>query len=152
MKKILVIGLISGFFSVGAFAAACPATSSGATIAAGAVTGGTTNTEQCVCDGGKAIKNTVNGGSTSQRSALTTPIFVLQGFDVQCSANTLVSYNEVSPTGFAVGSGSRKGNQAFKGSTAGGGIAAMPTSCPASGCTATEVTAANLAATADAGT
>ena len=146
MKKILVIGMISSFFSAGAFAAACPTTTSGAAIAAGATTGGTQDTEQCICDGGTAKKNTINGGSA--QATLTTPIFVQRGFDVQCSANTLVSYNEVSPTGFAVGSGSKKGNRAFKGSTAGGGIAEAGV-CPTSGCTATEVTAANLAATAD---
>ena len=146
MKKILVIGLISSVFSVGAFAAACPTATSGATIAAGATTGGTLNTEQCICDGGIARRNTVNGGSA--QTTLTTPIFVQRGFDVQCSANTLVSYNEVAPTAFAVGSASRKGNRAFKGSSAGGGIAEAGV-CPATGCTATEVTAANAAATAD---
>jgi hypothetical protein len=148
MKKILVIGLISSFFSAGAFAAACTATattSSSTPIAAGATTGGTAATEQCVCDGGAAVKSTVNGG---KGQTATTPIFLQSGFDVQCSANTIVSYNEVSSTGFAVGSGSKKGNQSFKGSSAGGGIA-KHLDCAASGCIATDVTAANVQAALD---
>lgn len=143
MKKILIAGLISGFFSAGAFAAACTGTGSAQT--AGAASGGTANTEQCICNGGTAVKSTVNGG---KGSTATTPIFVLTGFDVQCSANTLVSYNEVSPTAFAVASGSVKGNQTFIGSSAGGGIA-VSASCTGTGksCTAGDVTTANAAAT-----
>lgn len=147
MKKILVVGLISSFFSAGAFAAACTATAttSAQAGAAGSATAPTTG-EQCVCDGGTAFKNTVNGGASN--ATITTPIFVQRGFDVQCSANTIVSYNEVSPTGFAVGSGSRKGNRMFKGSTAGGGIAEAGT-CATTGCTGANVTTANAAATTD---
>ena len=77
-----------------------------------------------------------------------TPIFVKTGFDVQCSANTLVSYNEVSGTAFAVASGSMKGNQTFIGSSNGG---AVTTSAKCTGtndaCTAANVTTANAAAT-----
>jgi hypothetical protein len=78
----------------------------------------------------------------------TAPIFLQTGFDVQCSANTIVSYNEVSSTGFAVSSGSKKGNQSFKGSSAGGGVA-KHLDCAASGCIATDVTAANVQAATD---
>lgn len=141
MKKIFVIGLISGLFSAGAFAAACPDTSSGALVAAGATTGGTAATEQCICDGGTARKNTVNGGSGT---VLTTPIFVKNGFDVQCSNNTLVSYDEVSGTAFAVSSGSKKGNQSFIGTSNGGSVT---TSAKCTGtndaCTAANVTTAH---------
>ncbi|MDO9272181.1 MAG: hypothetical protein Q7T94_04085 [Rugosibacter sp.] len=148
MKKLLVIGLISSFFSAGAFAAACTATattSPGGPQTAGSAAGGTAATEQCVCDGGKAEKSTVNGGKGSTATA---PIFLQTGFDVQCSANTIVSYNEVSSTGFAVGSGSKKGNQSFKGSSAGGGVA-KHADCAPSGCVATDVTAANVQAATD---
>jgi hypothetical protein len=148
MKKLLVIGLISSFFSAGAFAAACTATattSPGGAQAAGAATGGTAGTEQCVCDGGTAVKSTVNGG---KGNTATSPIFLQTGFDVQCSANTIVSYNEVSATGFAVGSGSKKGNQSFKGSSAGGGVA-KHADCAASGCIATDVTTAITQAALD---
>ncbi|MDD3379761.1 MAG: hypothetical protein PHD68_00905 [Rugosibacter sp.] len=143
MKKILVIGLISGFFSAGAFAAACdgaggPQTAGSATPGAG---------ETCVCNGKTAVKSTVNGGKSG---VITTPRFLQTGFDVQCSANTLVSYNEVSGVAFAVASGSVKGNRTFKGSTAGGGVAEAG-KCPATGCTgATEVSSALTAAVAEA--
>lgn len=144
MKKILLVGLISGFLSTGVFAAACPDTSSGAQITAGATTGGTAATEQCICDGGAAIKNTVNGGSGQ---VLSTPIFVKNGFDVQCSANTLVSYDEVSPTAFAVASGSKKGNQSFTGSSNGGSVTTYK-KCTGtnSACLGSDVTAAHDAA------
>lgn len=143
MKKILIAGLISGFFSAGAFAAACDGT--GSAQAAGATSGGTANTEQCICNGGVAVKSTVNGG---KGNTATIPIFVLTGFDVQCSANTMVSYNEVSPTAFAVASGSVKGNQTFIGSSAGGGIAvSAPCTGTGKSCTAGDVTTANAAAT-----
>lgn len=120
MKKILLAGLISGFFSAGVFAGACPDTSTNAEIVAGgdATTAPVTG-EQCICDGGAARRNTVNGGSGEVIGA---PIFVRNGFDVQCSANTLVSYDEVSGTAFAVSSGSKKGNQSFIGSSNGGSV------------------------------
>lgn len=141
MKKILIAGLISTFFSAGAFAAACdgtggPQTAGSATPAAG---------EQCVCNGKTAVKSTVNGG---KGAAVTTPIFLATGFDVQCSANTIVSYNEVTPTAFAVAAGSVKGNQTFTGSSAGGGVAVnAPCTGPGSSCTFGDVTNANAVAT-----
>lgn len=146
MKKILVLGLISSFFSAGAFAAACG--TGGGAQAAGSATAPATG-EQCVCAGGAAIKSTVNGGSGT---VVGTPIFVKTGFDVQCSASTLVSYNEVSGTAFAVASGSMKGNQTYIGSSNGG---AVTTSAKCSGtndaCTAANVTTANGLATTAAG-
>lgn len=154
MKKILVIGLISSFFSAGAFAAACT-TGGGAQAAVSGATG--PSGEQCVCNGGAAVKSTIQGGSGTvigaTGSAITTaPIFLKTGFDVQCSANTLVSYNEVSGTAFAVASGSMKGNQTFIGSSNGG---AVTTSAKCTGtndaCTAADVTTANGLATTAAG-
>lgn len=149
MKKILLVGVVSSIFSAGAFAAACPSTSSGAEIQAGATTGGTAATEQCICDGGTARKNKVNGGSGNPN---TTPIFVKTGFDVQCSSNTIVSYNEVSGTAFAVGSGSIKGNQSFKGNSNGGAVA-VNAKCSGTNdaCTAGNVTSATAQAVTDAG-
>jgi len=142
MKKIFIAGLISGLFSAGAFAAAC--TGTGGAQTAGSATPSTG--EQCVCNGKTAVKSTVNGGKGGP--AITAPIFVQTGFDVQCSANTLVSYNEVAPTAFAVASGSVKGNQTFIGSSAGGGIA-VSAKCTGAGdaCTAGDVTTANGLAT-----
>jgi hypothetical protein len=127
MKKLLLVGLISGLMSTGAFAAAAV----GACTAAAAVsvnpgaagvgsdTVASTAGEYCVCDGGTAGRSTVNGGSGT---VLLTPVFVKSGFDVQCSAQTVVSYNEVSGVLFAVAGGSRKGNQSFAGSSNGGAI------------------------------
>lgn len=118
MKKILLVGALSGLMASGAFAA-CPDTSTNAAIAGGAATGGTENTGVCICDGGAARKNTVNGGSGQPNSA---PIFIRTGFDVQCSNNTLVEYNEVSSTLLAVAGASKKGNQTFAGNSNGGAI------------------------------
>ncbi len=146
MKKLLVIGLISSIFSAGAFAAACTATATNSAQAGAAGSATTPVTgEQCVCDGGTAFKNTVNGGA----GTVVTPanvIFIKTGFDMQCSANTIVSYNEVSGVSFAVASGSKKGNRTFIGSSAGGGIAESA-ACARTGCIGTDVTTANAAAT-----
>lgn len=147
MKKILLVGVVSSFMSAGAFAAACAG--GGGAQAAGAAAGGTAATEQCVCNGGTAIKSTVNGGSGT---VVATPVFVKTGFDVQCSSNTIVSYNEVSGTAFAVGSGSLKGNQSFKGNSNGGAVA-VSAKCTGTNdaCTVANVTTATAAAVTDAG-
>ena len=148
MKKILMVGLISSLFSVSVFAAACTAT---ATTSAQAGPVGSTGTapvtgEQCICDGGTAFKNTVHGGSGQ---VVNTPIFVKNGFDVQCSNNTIVSFDEVSSNAFAVESGSRKGNQSFIGSSNGGSVTTSVKCTGAnSACTAADVTTAHTAAVA----
>lgn len=150
MKKLLLtVGLVSSLFSAGAFAAACTATATAAGAAQPITAGATTNPppgEQCVCDGNTAGKSTVNGGSGT---VVTTPNFVKNGFDVQCSNNTIVSYDEVSATAFAVSSGSRKGNQSFLGSSNGG---AVTTSAKCTGtndsCTGADVTTAHDVAVA----
>ncbi len=151
MKKILIVGLLSSVFSAGAFAAACSATSttsSNPPTAAGSATAPATG-EQCVCNGGTSGMSTVNGGSGTVIPAGST-IFVKNGFNVQCSSNTIVSYNEVNANGFAVAAGSKKGNQTFAGSSAGGAIA-VSGACAASGCIGTDVTTANGLASAAAG-
>jgi hypothetical protein len=144
MKKILVIGLISGLFSAGAFAGACATTGAAADVTAPTSSTGPTG-EMCACNGGAAVKGKVNGGSGTP---VLTPVFVKTGFDVQCSSNTMVSFNEVSGTAFAVASGSLKGNQSFIG-TSNGGAVAVYQKCSGTNdaCTPTNVTAANDRAT-----
>ncbi|MDA8254632.1 MAG: hypothetical protein M0Z99_03170 [Betaproteobacteria bacterium] len=124
MKKILVMGLITGLCSTGAFAAAC--TFAGTGVQAGAIGTPVANTEQCACDGGKAQKTSINGGPGA---VVATPVFTKTGFEVQCSSNTVVSYNEVSGTLFAVAAGSGKGNQLFSGNSNGGAVATSTTAC-----------------------
>jgi hypothetical protein len=143
MKKILLVGVISSILSTGAFAGAC--TGGGGAQAAGA-SADPASGEQCVCNGGSAIKSTVNGGSGTPVTG--TIIFVKTGFDVQCSSNTFVSYNEVSGTAFAVASGSTKGNQSFTG-TSNGGAVAVSAKCTGTNdaCTFGDVTTANGVAT-----
>jgi len=144
MKKLLVIGLVSSFFSAGAFAAAC--SGDGTVVTAVAAPSSTATTgEMCACNGGIAARATINGGPGVPVSPA---VFVNTGFAVQCSANTIVSYNEVSGVAFAVASGSRKGNKTFKGSSAGGGIAESAT-CATTGCTGGDVTTANGVATTE---
>ena len=148
MKKLLVVGLISSFVSAGAFAAACTADLTTVTQQGASSSVGAEATEHCVCNGGTAAKFGVNGGAGAVIAA---PIFAKSGFDAQCSANTIVSFNEISATAAAVASASRKGNQRFKGSTAGGGIALHNACASNNGCIGTDVTAAMTAAVADAG-
>ena len=141
MKKLILAGLISGVFSAGAFAAACTAT----TAAAGAVVTAVGDAaapaagQMCVCDGATPTKVQVNGGSGT---VITTPRFAKNGFDVQCSSNTIVGYNEVDATTFAVGAGSRKGNQTVQGSSAGGAVTTSGKCASASGCAAGDTTTA----------
>ncbi|MFZ2627650.1 MAG: hypothetical protein WAX67_02080 [Rugosibacter sp.] len=144
MKKILVIGVVSALFSSLSFAGAC--TGTGGAQAVTAPTSSTTATgEMCVCNGGAAIKSTFNGGSGE---VVATPVFVKTGFDIQCSANTLVSTNEVSGTAFAVAGGSTKGNQTFIGSSNGGAVTTSAKCLGTNGaCTAGDVTTANGLAT-----
>ncbi|MCK9379684.1 MAG: hypothetical protein M0P95_01310 [Sulfuritalea sp.] len=150
MKKILVVGLISTVFSAGAFAAACSATAA----AAGAVltTAGSATApaagEICVCDGATPTKVAVNGGSGT---VIPTPMFAKNGFDVQCSSNTIVSYNENTATLFAVGGGSRKGNQSVQGSSAGGAVTTSAKCASTSGCAFGDVSTALTAAITAAG-
>ncbi|NJD35811.1 MAG: hypothetical protein FIA96_13425 [Betaproteobacteria bacterium] len=145
MKKILLVGVVSSIFSASVFAAACTGTGGAQTVAAPTSTTGPTG-ELCVCNGGTAIKSTVNGGSGTP---VATPVFIKTGFDVQCSNNTFVSYNEVSNTAFAVGSGSIKGNQSFAGNSNGGAVG-VNAKCTGTNdaCTAANVTSATAAAAA----
>ncbi|MFZ3223856.1 MAG: hypothetical protein WA142_12270, partial [Rugosibacter sp.] len=84
MKKLLVIGLVSSFFSAGAFAAACSGDGTlAAAVAAPSSSTGPTG-ELCACNGGVANKTLINGGPGVP---VNTPVFVRTGFAVQCSAN-----------------------------------------------------------------
>lgn len=139
MKNILTAtALLAGFsLSGAAFAGACTGSGGAQTAGSDAPTAGT---ETCVCDGTTAVKSTVNGGSGA---IVTTPVFIRTGFDVQCSANTLVSYNEVSSNAFATAGGSVKGNQTFIGSSNGGSVATDQKCTGTNGaCLTTDVTAA----------
>ncbi len=150
MKKILVLGLVSSVFSAGAFAAACTATTgtAGAVLTtAGSATAPAAG-QMCVCDGATPTKVAVNGGSGT---VIPTPMFVKNGFDVQCSSNTIVSYNEVSATVFAVAGGSRKGNQSVQGSSAGGAVTTSAKCVSANGCEHGDTTTALTAAVTAAG-
>jgi hypothetical protein len=152
MKKLIVVGLISSVISAGAFAAVCATTNTapGAAVVGGtgsATVASTAATEYCVCDGASAgSTNTVNGGGGTVILPAGT-VFVKNGFNVQCSANTVVSYDEVSATQFVVAGGSRKGNQTVKGSSNGGGVIASA-KCAGTNdaCIGTDVTAAWTAA------
>ena len=136
MKKLLVVGLISGLFSTGAFALGCTATATTSTAMAG--TGAIVTGEMCVCNGGAAQTTAYNGGSGN---VVATPVFTKSGFIIQCSSNTVVSTNEISGTLFVVAGGSRKGNQTVAGSSAGGAVTASG-QCDATGCTGANVTTA----------
>jgi hypothetical protein len=84
-----------------------------------AVTAGTDNQ---VCDGGAASGSaTVNGGSGTMVAA-EKAVFTKSGFDVQCSANTFVYFQEVNTSLAAVAAGSSKGSQAMGGHTDGGAV------------------------------
>lgn len=124
MKKILMVGLIAGLFSVSAFAAdgACTATAALAGTNSGDV--GAPDTApvagaHCACDGDTARQTLIHGGSGE---VVKEPIFVNTGFNVQCSANTIVSFEEVTGNEFVVASGSRRGNQSYAGSSNGGAV------------------------------
>ena len=147
MKKILLVTVVSSIFSTGAFAAACSYTTTGA--AATAITTPAAATAQCACDGATAQKTAINGGPGA---IVASAVFVKTGFAVQCSSNTIVSYNEVSGTLFAVAAGSAKGNQLFGGHTNGGAVTASTIACtsPTKSCTGSDV-AGELTRTVTAG-
>lgn len=81
-------------------------------------TPGTTNRD--VCTGSSAAKYNVAGGPGSPYTVADS--FIKTGFAVQCSANTFVTFLNLSGTTFTVGSASVKGNQSYKGSSNGGAV------------------------------
>ncbi len=81
-----------------------------------------------VCDGAApGVSKSVSANS----------LFVLVGFQTQCSSNVYSNYTE-SPTAFGVVAGSKKGKNLFGGSTNGGGVRQV-SSCAATGCSTAEV-------------
>lgn len=85
------------------------------------VTAGATNQ---LCDGGAASGKAKVWGGSGNIVAAADAVFTRAGFDVQCSANVFLSFQEASGNLAAVGSGSAKGNQFFSGNTNGGAITA----------------------------
>lgn len=91
------------------------------------------NTPHQVCNGtATGGKASVWGGSGVVPTGTT--VFTRSGFDIQCSANVYMSFNEVNANLATIGSTSAKGNQFFGGSSVGGAIASLgkctdPTVC-----------------------
>ena len=76
-----------------------------------------------VCDGSApGVSKSVSANS----------LFVLVGFQTQCSSNVYSNYSETA-TAFGVVAGSKKGKNFFGGSTTGGGVRQVG-QCDASGC------------------
>lgn len=98
-----------------------------------------------VCDGtSNQTKKQIAGGSGA---VVSSPTFIRNGFDFNCSNNVLLSYDEVSANLFQVGSGSTKGNQYFAGNSNGGAIAAKgPCTGTNKACGAGDITSALAAA------
>lgn len=91
-------------------------------VFAAGIAAGLTATKGEVCDGKAGSGMTkVNGGSGTVIEA-SKALFTKNGFDVQCSSNTFVSFEEVSANLAAVAAGSAKGNQSFGGHSNGGSI------------------------------
>lgn len=93
-----------------------------------------------VCSGNAGT----NGATVTANSK-----FVQTGFIPKCSNNVFMSYDEEQTYG-AVGAASKKGKNAFKGNSVGGGVLPGTTACAASGCAATDATTALTAAMAEA--
>lgn len=71
--------------------------------------------------------------------------FIVNAFDMKCSSNVVLDF-ETTDVIVAVGSASIKGKNVFAGSSAGGAVAPTGTTCPTTGCSATESAAAATAA------
>lgn len=102
-------------------------------------------TPRVICAGSTATKWNVAGGPGTP---YTTPdSFIKVGFAVMCSANTYVSFANISGTLFTVGAGSAKGNQSVRGSSNGGAVVTH-TKCTSTNdaCSSADVTSANSAA------
>lgn len=112
MKKSLITMALLGFSSIALAGGVDTAT----------VTAGTTYS---ICDGGASGGAArVWGGSGTVLTDPTAAVFTRVGFNVQCSANSFVSAQEVSTNLAVVAAGSGKGNQSFGGSSNGGAIGA----------------------------
>lgn len=72
------------------------------------------------CTGGTGGSVAINGGKAGTTASATG--FFQMGFDLQCSANVLSAYDEVSAGILAVAAVSEKGNMKFIGSSNGGAV------------------------------
>lgn len=84
----------------------------------------TASTTHRPCDGSGVGGRARIWGGSGQVVTAGSETFTRSGFDVQCSANVFLGFQEVSGNLAVVGSGSGKGNQYFGGHTNGGAIAA----------------------------
>lgn len=111
MKKI-VLGILVAGFAVG--------------VQAGGVAVPDVNADTTYrpCDGGAAGGKAPIWGGSGQVVAATDAVFTRNGFDIQCSANVHLGFEEASGTLAYVAAGSAKGNQYFSGHTNGGAISA----------------------------
>lgn len=89
-----------------------------------------------VCDGaqtpGAGSKKTPWGANGT---IVSSPVFVKTGFEVICSNNVSLQYNEPNAALFQVGSASLKGNQYFGANSNGGSVRALG-KCSADPCVA----------------
>ena len=105
----------------------------GAVMAVAAVTSLSANAaSQSICTGGVAG----NGASVASGTN-----FVKVNFTPKCSANVILSGDDMSATVYRVGSASVKGKSTFNGSSLGGAVG-KHAECAASPCTASEVSTA----------
>ena len=84
----------------------------------------TPGTQVEACLAAAAASHTI-GGATTGTPYTTADSFIKTSFGITCSANTSVFFTNApggDATRFTVGSGSVKGNQTFKGSSAGGAV------------------------------
>lgn len=105
MKKYAILAAIALTGSTSAMATDIPTPSTG---------------NNDVCTGQAAGKYNVANGPGSPYTVADS--FIKTGFAVQCSANTYVTFQNISGTTFTVGSASVKGNQSYKGSSNGGAV------------------------------
>jgi len=105
----------------------------GSVLAVAAVTSLSANAAtQAICTG---------GGAGNGAAVVSGTDFVKVGFTPKCSANVILTGEDVSSTVYRVGSASVKGKTIFAGSSLGGAVGNVGT-CGASPCTSGEVSTA----------
>lgn len=110
----------------------------GATAALAADITPTLNTQMEACLASTSASHTI-GGAVSATPYTVAGSFIKNSFAIACSANTSVYFTNApgsDATKFTVASGSVKGNQTYRGSSAGGAVvvhAAIPSGTAAAG-------------------
>lgn len=99
-----------------------------------------------VTDG--TVCSAATAAASSSQSVAASTNFVKVEFTPKCSANVHMAFSQTG-TSFGVVSGSSKGKFAFGGGTGGGGVKTTA-ACATTGCSTTEITAANALAQANA--